>query len=114
MEDQGLPLQNTQDTQDLDFMTTFFSDKIHVERDETTREPAVFRWKKKEYKIKEVLSSWSDWKFPEGSPKRKNWRLRHHRVYYRMKTEDDQIFEIYFDRKTKKEDGEWVLYRRLA
>ena len=94
-------------------MAEFFSDKIDVQRDDKTREPVLFCWKDKDYKIKEILSSWSDWKFPKGSPKRKNWRLRHHRVYYRIKTEDDQIFEIYFDRKTKKEDGEWVLCRKL-
>ena len=94
-------------------MSEFFSEKIDVQRDDKTREPAGFRWKKKEYNIKEVLSSWSDWKFPKGSPKRKSWRLRHHRVYYRIRTADDQVFEIYFDRKTKKEDGEWVLCRRL-
>ncbi|MGB2698463.1 MAG: DUF6504 family protein [Candidatus Zixiibacteriota bacterium] len=94
-------------------MPEFFSDKIDVQRDDKTKDPACFCWKDKEYKIKEVLSSWSDWKFSAGAPKRKNWRLRHHRVYYRIKTEDNQVFEIYLDRKTKKEDGEWVLYRRL-
>jgi hypothetical protein len=94
-------------------MAEFFSEKIDVKRDDKTREPALFCWREKEFKIKEVLSSWSDWKFSKGAPKKKNWRLRHHRIYYRIKTEDDLIFEIYFDRKTKKEDGEWVLYRRL-
>ena len=94
-------------------MVGFFSEKIVVQRDEKTKNPALFWWKDKEYNIKEVLSSWPDWKFSAGAPKRKNWRLRHHRVYYRIKTEDEEIFEIYLDRKTKKEDGEWVLYRKL-
>ena len=94
-------------------MAEFFSEKIVVQRDEKTKNPALFCWKDKEYKIKEVLSSWPDWKFSAGAPKRKNWRLRHHRVYYRIKTEDEEIFEIYFDRKTKKEGGEWVLYKKL-
>ena len=91
----------------------FFSEKIEVFTEGKLKEPKRFIWKDKEYRIKEVLQNWADWGFPPGSPKKKNWRLRHHRNYYKIKTGDDEIFEIYFDRKTKKEEGEWVLYRKL-
>ena len=91
----------------------FHSEQIEVVRGGKSKEPTSFIWKRKDYKIKEILESWADWGFPPGSPKKKSWRLRHHRNYYKIKTEDGKIFEIYFDRKTKKEEGEWVLYRKI-
>lgn len=94
-------------------MPQFLSEKITVVIDRSKRVPASFTWNKKEYKIEEVIAVWQDWGFPKGSPKTRTWRLRHHRNYYRVQTEGDEVFEIYLDRKTKKEEGEWYLYQRI-
>lgn len=94
-------------------MPKFISEKIEVLKDEKLRLPLSFLWRRKEYKIKEVIESRADWGFSKGAPKRKNWRLRHHRNYYKVKTENDEIFEIYHDRKSKKDQGEWILYQKL-
>ena len=94
-------------------MSQFFSEKIKVKVDETKKAPVSFIWNKKEYIIIEQIAVWQDWGFPKGSPKAKNWRLRHHRNYYRVQTEEDEVFEIYLDRKTKNEEGEWYLYQKI-
>jgi len=94
-------------------MPQFLSEKIKVTIDKTKRTPASFIWNKKEFKINEVIAVWHDWGFSEGAPKARNWRLRHHRNYYRVQTEGDEVFEIYLDRKSKKEEGEWFLYQKI-
>jgi len=107
-------------------MPKFFSEKIEVTIDKNRRVPVSFVWNKKEYRINEVIASWQDWGFPKGSPKAKNWRLRHHRNYFRIQTTKDEVFEIYFDRKSRKadnppqadtarrEEGEWYLYQKIS
>ena len=54
----------------------FHSEQIEVVRGGKSKEPTSFIWKRKDYKIKEMLESWADWGFPPGSPKKKSWRLR--------------------------------------
>jgi hypothetical protein len=95
-------------------MSQFFSEKIEVKIDTAKKTPASFVWNKKEYLITGLIAVWQDWGFPKGSPKAKNWRLRHHRNYYRVQTEEDEVFEIYLDRKTKKEEGEWYIYQKIS
>lgn len=95
-------------------MPQFLSEKIQVTIDKTKRLPSSFVWNKKEYRISDVIAVWHDWGFSEGaSPKARNWRLRHHRNYYRVQTSEDEVFEIYLDRKSKKEEGEWFLYQKI-
>jgi hypothetical protein len=95
-------------------MSQFLSEKIEVVFDKKRGVPLSFVWNKKEYIIIEQIAVWQDWGFPKGSPKAKTWRLRHHRNYYRVQTEEDEVFEIYLDRKTKNEEGEWYLYQKLS
>jgi hypothetical protein len=94
-------------------MPQFLSEKIKVIIDKARRTPASFIRNKKEYIISEVIAVWHDWGFSEGAPKGRNWRLRHHRNYYRVQTTEDEVFEIYLDRKSKKEEGEWFLYQKI-
>ena len=94
-------------------MSQFLSEKIEVVFDKKRGVPLSFIWNKKEYIITGLIAVWQDWGFPKGSPKAKNWRLRHHRNYYRVQTEEDEVFEIYLDRKTKNEEGEWYLYQKI-
>ena len=95
-------------------MPKFYSEKISLTFDNNKKTPSAFTWKNKEYRITEVIAAWQDWGFPKGSPRTKTWRLRHHRNYYRVQTDDDEVFEIYLDRKSKKEKGEWYLYQKVS
>ena len=79
----------------------FYSEPIQVETDAQTRLPKSFRWRGKSYVISAVEKEWQDWGFGATEPRRKNWRLRHHRNYFLVKTDDNQVFKIYYDRGTK-------------
>jgi hypothetical protein len=92
-------------------MPPFYSEKIEVIRDGETKNPVSFVWRNKEYKIKEVIASWPDYSFPKSGAKTKKWWQRKHRNYYRVLTEEDFVFEIYFDRGAK--EPKWILYAKL-
>jgi hypothetical protein len=92
-------------------MPEFYSEKIDVIRDDKTKNPVSFVWREKKYKIKEVIASWPDYSFPKSGAKRKRWWQRKHRNYYRVLTDDNEVFEIYFDRGSKEQ--EWILYAKL-
>ena len=92
-------------------MPEFYSHEIEVIRDEKTKCPISFTWKGKEYKIKEVIAFWPDFSYPKSGAKKKRWWQRKHRNYYRVLTEEEAVFEIYFDRGSKREA--WILYTKL-
>jgi hypothetical protein len=92
----------------------FISEEITVVRDKNLGNPVSFRWRDRDYIIKDVVAAWADWGFPAGAPRKKDWRLRRHRNYYRVETADGAVFELYHDRGVKLAPGTWVLYRRLA
>ena len=57
-----------------------------------------------------------DYGFGMSQLRRTKWWQRHHRNYYRVKTTQGEVFEIYYDRGTKLEHPErkkWFLYRQL-
>jgi hypothetical protein len=88
-----------------------YSEKIEVEGAGEPVRPMAFKWHDGEFRVKKVLRIWQDWGFPAGSPRRKTWRLRRHRTYFQVLTEDGRAFEIYLDRKGP--ELEWVLYREI-
>jgi hypothetical protein len=88
-----------------------YSEKIEVEGAGEPVKPVSFRWRDKEFRIDQILRIWQDWGFAAGSPRKKTWRLRRHRTYFEVRTEDGRTFEIYLDRKGPQLD--WVLYREL-
>lgn len=88
-----------------------YSEKIEVKCEGELLRPVSFRWSDEEFRIDKILRSWQDWGFPAGSPRRKNWRLRRHRNYFKVRTESGRVFEIYMDRKTS--EPTWILYREL-
>lgn len=92
-------------------MPQFYSDEIEVIRDEKTKNPISFIWRGREYKIKEVIAFWPDFSYSKSGARRKRWWQRRHRNYYRVLTEDEEVFEIYFDRGSKRET--WILYTKL-
>jgi hypothetical protein len=92
-------------------MPEFHSEKITVVRDEKTKNPVSFVWKDREHRIKEVIAFWPDYSFPKSGAKTRRWWQRRHRNYYRVLTDEDEVFEIYLDRGSKEE--EWILYAKL-
>lgn len=79
----------------------FYCEPIEVETGDELYQPTVFFWRGQKYIISEVIRSWQDWGFGKSSLRRPNWRLRHHRTYFRVKTDGNELFEIYYDRGTK-------------
>ena len=79
--------------------------------------PASFRLGDRDYEVGEILQMWQDHGFGMASPLKKNWRLRHHRNYFRVRTTEGEVFELYLDRtRVGLRHGaprRWFLYRRL-
>ena len=90
----------------------FISERIHVETDGEIKQPVAFRWKGREYQVVDVILAWFDWGFPPGATQR-DWRTRRHRNYFRVRTDSNEIFEIYLDRATPSGSGEWYLFQQL-
>ncbi len=86
----------------------FISEEIEVNAENGT--PKKFIWRDVEYSVEKILSSRVDRRFGKAAPKKKTWRLRHHRNYYRLKT-DKGIFEIYQDWGAK--NRPWVVLKKL-
>jgi hypothetical protein len=93
----------------------FIGQPIEVQQAGDIKTPVGFRLGNTEYEVAEVLESWQDHGFGLAEPLKKNWRLRHHRNYYRVRTSSGELFEIYLDRGSLKhpERRRWYLYRRL-
>ena len=91
----------------------FIGQKISVTTDGTIKEPQSFTWKSKDYEVAEILLSWMDWGFPQGSTQR-DWKSRRHRNYYRVRTESGQVFEIYHDRGPTGLVDDWYIFQQLS
>lgn len=94
----------------------FFSQEIEVTVSGGVKSPVSFRLGEQEYVISEIIESWPDYGFGRSSLLRKRWLQRHHRNYYRVKTTQGEIFEIYHDRGTNlshPERKKWFLSRQL-
>ena len=88
--------------------------------------PNGFHWQDRPYRVVEMLASWSD--FTRRGKMARNMRPAHAalastrgslnvgRFYFRVRTDTNQIFDIYYDRAMKNVDdrkGQWFLYREL-
>jgi hypothetical protein len=88
--------------------------------------PNGFLWEEQTYRVIEMLSSWSD--FTRRGKMSRNMRPAHAavasnrgslnvgRFYFRVRTDTDQVFDIYYDRLMKNVDerkGQWFVYREL-
>jgi hypothetical protein len=110
----------------------FYDDPIEVIFDtppvheKTPDCPDGFIWQEQTYRITEILSEWSD--FKRRGKYARNMRPAHAavastrgslnvgRFYFRVKVENGQIFDLYYDRAMKNVDnrkGQWLLYREL-
>lgn len=91
----------------------FISQEIAVARNESSGDPISFEWSDRKYIISEIIAAWPDWGFSAGAPKRKSWRMRRHRNFYRVETDNGDVFELYHDRGLKLEGGKWILHTQL-
>jgi hypothetical protein len=118
----------------VDFKPTrFISEPIEAQFDQPPmleKKPGCpdrFVWRGRIYQITEILSEWHDYSRrgrmehnmrPEhavAAAQRGSWGVG--RDYYRVCTDTDRVFDIYYDRAPKKADdrkGGWVLYREMA
>lgn len=93
----------------------FIGTEIEVTVAGEIKTPASFRFDGREYVIAEILDSWPDHGFGRSPLHRKKWWQRHHRNYFRVKTTEGEIFEMYYDRGTNLSHPElkkWFLTRQ--
>ena len=93
-------------------MPHFIDEEIQVEVDGEVSAPTEFTWRDHKYSIAHIVHQWPDWGFAAGSSQR-NWRTRRHRNYYRVKTADGEVWEMYLDRNTPDGSPRWFLYQQL-
>src|SRR3990170_3088158 len=77
-------------------------------------EPKAFTLRGHRHAVVEVVSTWHEESFG-GGYRRDAW-LGHQRVFYRVRTETGELFDIYFDvgERQRRGRGRWVMHRRLA
>lgn len=90
----------------------FISEPVTVRTGQEQNDPIEFEWQGTVHRVVEVAHRWSDWGFAAGAHQR-NWRTRRHRNYYRVRTDADELFELYLDRGTPSPRPVWVLLRQL-
>jgi hypothetical protein len=89
--------------------------------------PDRFIWDGESYQVSESLAEWSD--FTRRGKMARNMRPAHAtvaagrgslgvgRFFFRVRTQNGQIFDLYYDRAPKDaihRKGEWFLYRELG
>ncbi len=93
--------------------------EVRLSEDEAAA-PLAFRLGSREYKIAEQLTTWEDRGF--GNLQRgRDWRQQQQRRYYRVRTEEGEVYELYADwspvrrrRKGRAHGARWYLHRRLS
>jgi hypothetical protein len=89
--------------------------------------PNGFTWQQTPFRVVEKLGEWSDYErrgrmarnmspaHAAAASRRGSWGVG--RFYFRARTADDRIFDLYYDRAPKDagdRKGSWVLFRELA
>jgi hypothetical protein len=81
--------------------------------------PLTFRMGSRQYKVAEQMASWQD-RNVGARQRARDWRQQQQRRYYRVRTEDGEVYELYADwspaRRRKKGQAvgaRWYLHRRL-
>lgn len=94
----------------------FFGREIKVSVSDEVKVPTSFRLDDREYVISDIIEAWHDYGFGRSPLRHRKWWQRHHGTYYRVKTTQGEVFEIYHDRGTKPSHPErkkWFLSRQL-
>lgn len=93
-------------------MDEFIGRQIQVHCEGLVKKPVAFRLDDREHEIEAIVEEWQDWGFGKADRQR-NWRTRHHRNYYRVRTTEGGLFEIYCDRP-KPARVTWYAHKRLS
>jgi hypothetical protein len=96
--------------------TWFMDREIDVEAaEDAPRRPTAFRVGGRRYVVADVLSTWED-EAPGSARGAWHQRQRLHRTFYRLRTEEGHLFDIYFDwsESRRRHRDRWVLHRRLS
>jgi len=93
-------------------MPEFIDQPIQVHTEGEPAQPAAFTWNGRHYDVVEIFHQWFDWGFGAGTPRR-TWRTRRHRTYYRLRSTDGAIYELYADRGSGSRSPNWYLYQKL-
>ena len=100
----------------------FLGKAIEVELGEgEAPSPVAFRLGKQEHRVAEVLQRWEE----QGSGQQIPGHLDRHgqgqRVYYRVRTGEGEVYELYVDRqaarrlgKRRQEKSRWFVHRRIS
>ncbi len=92
----------------------FYSEGIKVETVNQSFYPSAFVWHGQRYVINKIIHSWPDSGYAKFTPNKRDWRLRHHRNYFVVRTDSGRVFKIYHDRGVKKESPRvWILNKEL-
>jgi hypothetical protein len=94
----------------------FFGREIKVTVSGEVKVPTSFYLDDREYVISDIIEAWPDYGFGRSPSRSRRWWQRHHRNYYRVRTTEGEVFEIYHDRGTKPTQPErkkWYLSRQL-
>ncbi len=80
----------------------------------------AFRLGSREYKVAEQITNWVEGAFA-GPRRGRDWRQRQERRYYRVRTEEGEVYELYADwsprhrrRKQGSQRTRWYLHRRIS
>lgn len=88
---------------------------VTVEGDRVHR-PVAFSFDGETHEIKSILHYREDAGFGKGGRRSHRWWQRRHRNYYRVKTTNDELFEIYHDRGAATEHRDirrWYVTRQF-
>jgi len=93
--------------------------EVTLSEDETPV-PLAFRLGSREYKVAEQIASWQGGAFA-GPRRGRDWRQQQERRYYRVRTEEGEVYELYADwspRRRRRREGSrgtrWYLHRRIS
>lgn len=92
----------------------FHSERIKVETDSQSFHPSAFVWRSQRYVINKIIHSWPDSGYERSISNKRDWRSRHHRNYFVVRTDGGRVFKTYHDRGVKKESLRvWILNEEL-
>ena len=93
--------------------TRFMEREIEVEAaEDAPQRPVAFKMGGRRYVVADLLRTWED-EAPGGA---RQWSKRRHRTFYRLRTEEGDLFDVYFDwaEARRRHRDRWVLHRRLS
>ena len=92
----------------------FYGECIKVETVSQSFHPSAFVWHGQRYVINRIIHSWPDSGYAKLTPHNRDWRSRHHRNYFVVRTDSGRVFKIYHDRGVKKGSPRvWILNEEL-